>query len=98
MFRLTERKDTVLITLLILILMLASCGLKHDQDADTDVEIIDTSVYKYGVCVDSLNVTNYNIESGDLLSSILSGMGFTGGKIEEISQVQNYKSAILTQR
>lgn len=87
MFRLTERKDTVLITLLILILMLASCGLKHDQDADTDVEIIDTSVYKYGVCVDSLNVTNYNIESGDLLSSILSGMGFTGGKIEEISQV-----------
>ncbi|MDD2299362.1 MAG: peptidoglycan DD-metalloendopeptidase family protein [Fermentimonas sp.] len=87
MFRLTERKDTVLITLLILILMLASCGLKHDQDADTDVEIIDTSVYKYGVCVDSLNVTNYNIKSGDLLSSILSGMGFTGGKIEEISQV-----------
>ncbi|MDD4777653.1 MAG: peptidoglycan DD-metalloendopeptidase family protein [Fermentimonas sp.] len=87
MFRLNDRSGFVLIFTFSLVVLLNSCGLKHQQDADSNEELTDTSVYKYGICVDSLDVTNYNIERGDLLSSILSRMGFAGNDIEEISQV-----------
>lgn len=86
MFQITDRINAGLITLLFLILLLTSCVSKQKQDIDSDDCSVDTSEYKYGICVDSLNVTNYNIESGDLLSTILIGMGFAGTDVEKICQ------------
>ena len=71
---------------LFLVLNLISCGLKQDQETDAVEEEIDTSVYKYGICIDSLNIEYHTIEKGDLLSSILFNLGFTGNDIERISQ------------
>ncbi len=74
------------IGVLFLVLNLISCGLKQDQETDAVEEEIDTSVYKYGICIDSLNIEYHTIEKGDLLSSILFNLGFTGNDIERISQ------------
>lgn len=75
------------IALIIFVVSLTSCGLNINKNSDSDDDQVDTSVYKYGICVDSLDLFHYTIERGDLLSSILSKMGFTGNDIEQISQV-----------
>ncbi len=75
------------ILLLLFVVSLTSCDLNKKKSSDEDEEEIDTSVYKYGICVDTLDVSYYSIERGDLLSSILSKRGFGGNEIEKISQV-----------
>lgn len=87
MFMLNDRNRFGLITVLFLIILLSSCGLKQEHNVDSDDELIDLSEYKYGICVDALDVSYYSIESGDLLSSILSEKGFTSKDIEEISNI-----------
>lgn len=72
--------------LLFIAINLVSCGLKQEQSKDTEEEVIDTSEYVYGICIDSLDIAYHTIERGDLLSSILFDLGFTGNDIEQISQ------------
>ncbi len=87
MFKLNAKKRLGLITTLSLVVLFNSCGLKQERNVDSDDELIDLSGYKYGIYVDSLDIAYYSIERGDLLSSILSNIGFTGTKIEEICNV-----------
>ena len=44
------------------------------------------SEYLFEICIDSLNVTNATVESGQTLSSILSGYGLTPSQIHRISE------------
>jgi murein DD-endopeptidase MepM/ murein hydrolase activator NlpD len=87
MFELSDKKGIVLIITLSLVILLNSCGLKQEQNIESGDEYIDTSIYKYGICVDSLDVNNFTIERGDLLAPILSNLGFTGSEIEDICQI-----------
>lgn len=86
MLKLRDSKRSGLITAFFLFVLLSSCGLKQDRNVDSVDGLIDLSQYKYGICVDSLDVTHYTIQKGDLLSSILSEMNFKGTEIEEICQ------------
>ena len=57
MFELSDKKGIVLIITLSLVILLNSCGLKQEQNIESGDEYIDTSIYKYGICVDSLMLT-----------------------------------------
>ena len=63
-----------------------SCGINNNRDTENDEQEESASVIKYGICVDSLDVNHYTIERGDLLSSILNGLGFAGNYIEQITE------------
>ena len=49
-----------------------SCGHKQDkQYTDSNIDEEMNKLYAYGICIDSLNLNHYKIESGDHLSAIL---------------------------
>ena len=56
---------------------------KEDETDDLEYQALDV---KYGICVDTLDVKHYTIERGDLLSSILNGLGFAPNYIEQITE------------
>lgn len=85
MFLCKNRFNIGIIVLLFLGINLASCNLKQEQESDEVEELVDTRTFKYGICVDSLDVNYFTIERGDLLSTILTRMGFSGNDIEQIS-------------
>lgn len=71
---------------LFLLFFVLSCGI-NDNNSDKSVEVEESSsVFKYGICVDSLDINHYTIERGDLLSSILNGLGFAANYVEQITQ------------
>lgn len=43
-------------------------------------------VYQYGVCIDSLDVTEYTIKSGDNPASIFAGLGLSASKADSINK------------
>ena len=68
-----------------LILSIVSCGLKkEEQQMDQDDQQETGCVYEYGICVDSFDVTHYEIGRGQYLSSILTNLGFTATESEKI--------------
>lgn len=73
---------------LFLLFFTISCGVNNNKDTDNEDQDHDesTSVFKYGICVDTLEVNHYTIEKGDLLSSILNGLGFAANYIEQITE------------
>jgi murein DD-endopeptidase MepM/ murein hydrolase activator NlpD len=72
---------------LFLIIFTASCTLKQENHtADTDNSEETNQRYAYGICIDSLTITHYQIEKGDHLSSILTDMGYTGSDAEKITR------------
>lgn len=78
---------------LFLLLFNFSCATKNNSDDNVELEE-SNSVYQYGVCVDSLDVNYFNIERGDLLSSILNGLGFNATDANQITEViEPYYSA-----
>ena len=56
---------------------------KHVQESDIE-EVENTCVYLFDICIDSLNVTNYTIKTGDNLSVIFSKLGISATKSESI--------------
>lgn len=69
------------------VMLFASCTQKQEkQYADSSNKAEKDHLYAYGICVDSLDVTYYDIKKGDLLSSILINLGFTGSDAEQISR------------
>ena len=75
------------IAYLLIAVVAVSCTLNKDnQDIDTNVEDEINQTYAYGVCVDSLSLNNYKIESGDHLSSILMNLGFESNHVEQITE------------
>lgn len=71
---------------LFLLFFTISCGVNNNKEAENDEQEESTSVYKYGICVDSLDIEHYCIERGDLLSSILNGLGFEANYAELITE------------
>ena len=61
---------------------------KQQPEEEVDSEWLDSlqHVYQYGVCIDSLNVSEYKIKNGDNLASIFSGLGFSAMKADSISK------------
>lgn len=71
---------------LLLLFYMPSCGINNDKDTENEEQEESTSIVKYGICVDSLEINHYSIERGDLLSSILNGLGFAANYIEQITE------------
>lgn len=69
---------------LFLLFYTLSCGINNNKETDEPEQSI--AVLKYGICVDSLDINHYTIERGDLLSSILNGLGFAANYIEQITE------------
>lgn len=64
-----------------------SCGHKQDkQYTDSNIDEEMNKLYAYGICIDSLNLNHYKIESGDHLSAILMNLGFTSSDAEQITE------------
>lgn len=79
--------------LLLLCLCIAtfSCKQKTDraeEEVDSEWVGIDSlqSVYQYGICIDSLDVTDYLIKSGDNPAAIFARLGFSAAKADSISR------------
>lgn len=71
---------------LFLLFFTLSCGINNNKEAENDVQEKPTSVFKFGICVDSLDIEHYTVESGNLLSSIFNGLGLTANYAEQITE------------
>ena len=72
---------------LLFIVITFSCGHKQQkQYTDNNLDEESNKLYAYGICIDSLHLNHYKIESGDHLSSILMNLGFTGSDAEGITE------------
>ena len=71
---------------LFLLFYTLSCGINNNKDTENEEQEESIAVLKYGICVDSLDINHYTIERGDLLSSILNGLGFAANYIEQITE------------
>lgn len=81
-------KTYLLLFSLILFFQFVSCGPhKKDQEED-DIEIADTiqHLYQYGICIDTLDIREYFIKSGDNPASIFASLGFSAAKADSISR------------
>ncbi|HLW09466.1 MAG TPA: peptidoglycan DD-metalloendopeptidase family protein [Fermentimonas sp.] len=80
---------------LFLLFFYISCDIKvGNDDEENSVENESNSVFRYGICVDSLDVNYFAIERGDLLSSILRDLGFNSNYSEQIAlKIEPYYSA-----
>ena len=74
------------IIFLLIVFIATSCLSKQDETYTDTAHKEDDSIYAYGICVDSLDMNYYKIESGDYLSSILMNLGFTGSDAELITE------------
>lgn len=43
-------------------------------------------IYEYGICIDSLNLSEYDIKSGDNPATIFAGLGFTPLQVDSLSR------------
>jgi murein DD-endopeptidase MepM/ murein hydrolase activator NlpD len=68
--------------------MTLSCKRIARQNADNADNPADNlpQTFLYGICIDSLNVVEYPIKSGDNPASILTSLGFSPSKAESISK------------
>lgn len=79
----------ILYLLLAGLLSCFSCSQNKKQaEEGVDSEWIDSlqHVYQYGVCIDSLDVNEYQMKNGDNPASIFSGLGFSAMKADSITQ------------
>ncbi|WP_085536827.1 M23 family metallopeptidase [Massilibacteroides vaginae] len=82
-------KTCVLYILLSSFVGLLSCNpQKKSQEEDLTTEFTDTIqyVYQYGVCVDTLDISEYLIKNGDNPASIFASLGFSAAKADSISR------------
>lgn len=58
----------------------------HEAVTDVDTEWIDNQshLYEYGICVDSLNLTDYTVKGGDSPSAIFRRLGFSAGMTDKL--------------
>ena len=83
-------KSIVLYLLLAGLLTCFSCTHTKQQPEEegVDSEWLDSlqHVYQYGVCIDSLDVTEYKMRNGDNPASIFSALGFSALKADSITK------------
>ena len=74
------------LTVLLFCLLCGSCKKAKQQDVEVEVEVskVDSewvgnqgNLFEYGICVDSLDVNHYYIQSGDSPSGIFTRLGFS---------------------
>ena len=70
--------------IILLCLWSFSCRPGKFDPAQTMDEVENTCSCFFGICIDSLNVANYTIRSGDNLSAIFSKLGVSAAKSENI--------------
>lgn len=83
------QKPVFIYLLLSFFVFCISCNTNPKQTEDAvDSEWIDSlqHVYQYGICIDSLDVTEYIMKNGDNPASIFSGLGFSAMKADSISK------------
>ncbi|NDV47713.1 metalloendopeptidase [Paludibacter sp. 221] len=71
-----------------LVFILGACS-KKAKEQNTQCEHSEERaeiehIYRFGICIDSLDVNEYQIKSGDNLSKIYSDFGFSGREIDRI--------------
>ncbi|MDH6306095.1 murein DD-endopeptidase MepM/ murein hydrolase activator NlpD [Parabacteroides sp. PF5-5] len=76
---------------LILILFISTLSCKRTSEqacGEVDSDWVDSlqKVFQYGICIDSLSVTEYPIKSGDNPASIFGKLGFSPAKADSISK------------
>jgi murein DD-endopeptidase MepM/ murein hydrolase activator NlpD len=61
---------------------------KTDVEVDVDTEWVENEahIYAYGICIDSLDVTEYVITPGKNPSIIFSGLGFSPGMVDSLNK------------
>lgn len=82
------KKQLPVYVLFILFLVTISCKRtveQNENDADTSTDSLPRT-FLYGICIDSLNVTEYPIKSGDNPASIFAGLGFSPAMADNISK------------
>lgn len=85
MYKTKRRKTIHSVLYSFLMVSIVSCGLKKEEkQIDQDDQEETGCMYEYGICVDSLDVTHYEIGRGEHLSSILTNLGFEANKREKI--------------
>lgn len=65
-------------------LLLFSCKKDGNEQATVSHDNETERIYQFGICVDSLNINEFQIKSGDNLSGIYSKFGFSGIEIDRI--------------
>lgn len=75
--------------LVLSLIFISSCKRKGSQQSAESLEPVDTleHIYFCGICIDSLDVTEYPIKPGDHMSGIFSQLGFSAQTSESYSQV-----------
>lgn len=85
MNKIKRRKTIHSVIYSFLMVSIVSCGLKKEEKQIDQHDQEETGcTYEYGICVDSLDVTHYEIGRGEHLSSILTNLGFEANKREKI--------------
>lgn len=61
---------------------------KEKETEEIDIEVTDTitHIYQYGICIDTLNITDYQIKSGDNPAAIFNRLGFSALQADRISR------------
>lgn len=83
------KKHIPLYLLLIVLTNALSCSrTKQPTEEEVNSEWMDSlqHVYQYGICTDSLEVTEYLMKNGDNPASIFAGLGFPAIKADSISK------------
>ena len=82
------KKQSIIYILLVLLVSSLSCTHVKQTEEEVDSEWIDSlqHIYQYGICIDSLNVNEYMIKSGDNPATIFSGLGFSALQADSISK------------
>ncbi len=85
-----------ILTILLGFVFLSCKDTKKESNAEIQPVEEDNRVYMFDICIDSLDVQEYKIKSGDNLSAIYSALGFSGVEIDRIvkssSDIINPKS------
>ena len=68
-------KQVLFVCYMLLLIIVASCRPEKRIPSDDEVYIEDTRAYLYDICIDSLNINEYTIQSGENPSIIFSKIG-----------------------
>jgi murein DD-endopeptidase MepM/ murein hydrolase activator NlpD len=62
---------------------------KEAEEVDSEWTDSQSHLYEYGICVDSLDITNYIIKSGDNLSGIFRRLGFPASMTDRLCRASS---------
>lgn len=81
-----RRKTSVWIAVWCFVAVLVSCGPRDKGAEVSEIEVKEPLLSEYGIGIDSLDITYYTIEQGEVFSSILGSLGFSATDGEKVTQ------------